>query len=306
MSYLKQRLSIISEQITHRNIIYLDYPIHLNVGDLLIYKGATSFFDENGYNVVLAQSVYNFNVEEINKILEATKCSIVLHGGGNFGDLYSIHQDLRRRVFECFPEQNIVMLPQSAHYNREELIEKDKKIICNLKNTHFFARDKASSAIFNSLEISNSLAPDMAHQLFGLIDRGHGSGGGTLRLLRKDAEISQFQKRLKIDSGIREIDWSDLLTANDKAIARFVKIPQKLSVGSTLSYLAWSKYADVLKNKMARYFSRYDKIYTSRLHAHILASLLSIDSEVVDNSYGKNFSYLDSWTASIEGVSMVS
>jgi pyruvyl transferase EpsO len=98
MIYLKELLANISNKIIHRNIIYLDYPVHLNVGDLLIYKGTMAFFKENGYKLILAQSVNNFNIKAIKKILETESCSIVLHGGGNFGGLYEIHQKLQMKV----------------------------------------------------------------------------------------------------------------------------------------------------------------------------------------------------------------
>jgi len=51
-------------------------------------------------------------------------------------------------------------------------------------------------------------------------------------------------------------------------------------------------------------FRGADGIITSRLHGHILASLLGLPHTLRDNSYGKNRSYYDAWSASLSFVTM--
>ncbi|MDI5788788.1 hypothetical protein PO124_11350 [Bacillus licheniformis] len=44
-----------------------------------------------------------------------------LSGGGNFGDLYPHFQQFRERVVEHYPDNRIVILPQSIYYEHEEI-----------------------------------------------------------------------------------------------------------------------------------------------------------------------------------------
>ena len=42
--------------------------------------------------------------------------TILLHGGGNFGDLWPIYQRFREHVIAAFPDHRIVQLPQTVHF----------------------------------------------------------------------------------------------------------------------------------------------------------------------------------------------
>ena len=61
MDRLKQRLGRIAEVMPPtRPIVYLDYPVHDNVGDLLIHQGADAFLDDYGYTVLGRFSIHDF------------------------------------------------------------------------------------------------------------------------------------------------------------------------------------------------------------------------------------------------------
>lgn len=53
MIALKKKLDVIEKVVpSGSRVIYLDIPLHLNVGDLLIYKGTEQFFREKKYQVL--------------------------------------------------------------------------------------------------------------------------------------------------------------------------------------------------------------------------------------------------------------
>jgi pyruvyl transferase EpsO len=58
----------------------------------------------------------------------------------------------------------------------------------------------------------------------------------------------------------------------------------------------WIDYAEKLVGDAVNLFSGFDVITTDRLHAHILACLMGIPNRVLNNSYGKNYSYVEAWT----------
>lgn len=60
--------------------------------------------------------------------------------------------------------------------------------------------------------------------------------------------------------------------------------------------LFWQKYAEKQINKSVEMFCNHKIIYTDRLHGHILACLLNKEHYILDNSYGKNSSYIEQWT----------
>ena len=41
---------------------------------------------------------------------------ILMPGGGNFGDLYTLYNEFRLKVIEDFPDNRIVMPPQQAAF----------------------------------------------------------------------------------------------------------------------------------------------------------------------------------------------
>ena len=52
MLILKEKLQFINDLIIDKSdVVYFEYPIYLNVGDLLIYHGTEKFFTDNGINI---------------------------------------------------------------------------------------------------------------------------------------------------------------------------------------------------------------------------------------------------------------
>src|SRR3546814_11822273 len=94
MRSLKARLQAVRGLVPlDRPVLYLDYPVHLNIGDLLINLGTEAWFGSAGYEIACRASVFDFGRRDAGRI--SPDSSIVLHGGGNFGDLYPIHQEFR-------------------------------------------------------------------------------------------------------------------------------------------------------------------------------------------------------------------
>ena len=108
---LKNKLNPIVELIKDKNdVFYFDYPLHLNVGDLLIYHGTEQFFKDHHINVTLKRCEYDLDLEEV-KAKITPNTTILLHGGGNFGDLYPQHQKIREEIVTNFPNNRIIVLP---------------------------------------------------------------------------------------------------------------------------------------------------------------------------------------------------
>jgi Polysaccharide pyruvyl transferase len=61
---------------------------------------------------------------------------ILIHGGGNLGDLWPRHQQLREQVIRDFPNRPILQLPQSIHFGDRSGLERAKRVFEGHPNLH--------------------------------------------------------------------------------------------------------------------------------------------------------------------------
>lgn len=308
---LKQDLKKISDFIIDKNdVLYFDYPLHLNVGDLLIYAGTEAFFKEYGINIRLRRCFQTFDIDEVKKYVNKNT-TILCHGGGNFGDLYPLLQQLRESLVKTFPDNRIIVLPQTAFFTDSQEMKKASSIFSQHKDCYLFARDTATQEIMYHFSDKVFLSPDMAHQLYGSLPFKHAklnTSDNKLYFLRKDIEASHFEKEIqsKLPASATIKDWEDILTKTD---LRIEKIFSKLAKLANKLYFSWLK--DCINTQWYRYtlkviaraqkeFLSYDQIVTTRLHGHIFSCLLGVPNQVCDNSYGKNMGYYNQWTKLID------
>lgn len=303
MYSLKGKLSKILDFIEDKkDVVFVDFPLHHNIGDLLILSGTINFFKNNSIDVKLHQSVYNLNIDKA-----VTKnTTIICHGGGNFGDLYHIHQKLRENIVNSFPHNRVIILPQTAFFKDPKKEEASKKIFKAHNNVIMFARDKATYNTFEEFSDHTYLMPDMAHELYGTLPKV-AKNKPVLYFLRNDIEKNPIQLQMKKEIESNDcFDWGDLLTKKDHRIAygvrQLIRVNKKLKSNSLdkVIFKIWNTHAENLVSEMSKLFSSYEKIITSRLHGHILSCLVDVPSSIIDNSYGKNTAYYELWTKDLE------
>ncbi|HBR1484751.1 polysaccharide pyruvyl transferase family protein [Klebsiella quasipneumoniae] len=309
---LKNKLTEILPFIKDKNeVIFLDYPVYLNVGDLLIYHGTENFFKENNINIKLRRSNARYSVKEIKKYINPNTV-ILMQGGGNFGDLYPEFQKFRQDVVSSFPDTRIIILPQTAFFENEHELNKSVKSFGAHKDLIIFSRDTRSLSIFKKFTSQTFLMPDMAHSLWGTLPKSQKSKG-TLYLIRNDKEINQVQRRLleHKNGDDKYVDWEDILTTKDLLMRKLCRKLDgiggvtNLSVLKNISNVIWYNYTYKMVQRYALYFTSHEKVVTSRMHGHIFSCLLSLPNDVIDNAYGKNSGYFKEWTYDIDGTKLL-
>ena len=60
--------------------------------------------------------------------------TILLQGGGNFGDIWRPCQDFRLKVIRDYMDNPIIILPQSVFYEDEKVLEQDVEEMGRHKN----------------------------------------------------------------------------------------------------------------------------------------------------------------------------
>jgi pyruvyl transferase EpsO len=275
---------------------YLDYPLHTNVGDLLIFLGTMDFFRWNRNGIPVSFSVRDAR-EKAWAALENVDV-IVCHGGGNFGDIYHSHQALREAAVERFAHKPIVIMPQSIHFGSETELKRSAAIFARHDNVTILVRDEASYAVARKHFSDKVIAvPDMAHRLFdgfSPIRDGQSQHLGTLKLMRRDVEAAKDQV-----AGASTLDWKDLLSLNDKArIGAFrlqAAAARFLGADANSPAFAYERAVKKTINGLCTSLVRYDDWQTSRLHGVILGNLLLKSVAASDNNYRKIERYSQFW-----------
>lgn len=297
MDTIKEKLQMILRVIPPGSkIYYIDYPVYGNGGDMLIMKGTEKFFSDNRIKVLKRFSVLDFP-----KNLQIGKDIIlVLNGGGNFGDLYPLHQSLREHIVSEYHSNRVVVLPQTIFYKEEKEYDKTARIFNQHPDLHLFTRDTECYELarkkFRCCQVY--LSPDMAHQLWP-ITHNNEETINILYFLRTDIEKGNAQQEFKLSEQEDSCDWSTLFSVTDKKIIklflRLYAVKRRTRVQLPNSIL-WYKFTDHLMRKTVRLFGSYQIIHTSRLHGHILSCLMDKQNILIDNSYGKNSAYYYTWT----------
>ncbi len=305
LATLKRKLNGIVDQFDRsQRCIYVDYPLHTNVGDLLINLGTEQLFREQQLNIWRRYNYYDFprRVPDV-----SDKDVFLLHGGGNFGDLWFDFQGLRERIIAQYPRNRVIVLPQTVYYGSPE---EERASLARMKqhqNLHVFARDFCSLERLQrgGLECVSAM-PDTAHALLGTIDDASAvPGTGVLRILRQDREASSVPSALDGIHGDTR-DWEAGVFSKPRVLAHLVVVNIMKGTGRygppIDCHQLWYGHRDRLIQDAIRLFSQYETIMTNRLHAMLLGLFLGKRVIVFDNNYGKLSSYYQSWLSDVPDV----
>ena len=289
---------------TQARCIYVDYPLHANIGDLLINLGSERFFQEHGLHIWRRYNQYDFprHIPGIRR-----DDVFLLHGGGNLGDMWEPYQSFRESILERYPENRVIFLPQTVHFRSHDRKIESVRRMTSHRNLHVFLRDHVSLERLQSAGLACvSLAPDMAHSLFGLLKPTHEANpGSVLRLIRDDREASPLPGELRAD-GASVLDWDrGTLGVSRRMLHPFVVRAVK-GIGRYArpvdAHGLWYWHRNRLVRDGVDLFSQYETIVTNRLHGVLLGLLLGKEVRAWDNSYGKLSAYYESWLLDIPGL----
>ncbi|MGR3465603.1 polysaccharide pyruvyl transferase family protein [Limimaricola sp.] len=280
----------------------VDFPFHANIGDSAIWAGElTALREIRGHGPAYVAHAGS-PPEELGRFLPEGG-TILLSGGGNFGDLWPVHQRYRERIVALYPHHRIVQLPQSIHYDDPRAAARARRILAAHPDFHLMLRDRRSVAFAAAhLGIAARLVPDAAMCL-GPRDATGPATTDLQCLLRRDQERRADAGTAAAHfPGAPVADWARLDAAYWRGARRRMRLARRLpglpglgTRGMALRRGFFERFAHAHLDLGLRQLARSRWIVTDRLHGHILATLLNRPHVVIDNSHGKIARFIEAW-----------
>lgn len=312
---LRRHIAKQLDDMIDRDYVLFGLPYYLNIGDILIWEGERQYFNRFRHKCINE----GYHYRDYWRIKGNTL--IVLQGGGNFGDLWRFIQEERLSIVQRYMNNPIIISPVTCWYENTVLLRQDAEIFSKHPNLTICARDALSFALlkkhFNKNQIL--LVPDMAF----CIDRA-----GIERYVHNERKETLFLKRTDKELGLnsplipKEVldkadvhDWPSMerdplcwiryrrLHDYGKKVEHYkgLRAISRVILKSSDWYFH-ERCRKHLIQEGASFLSQYCNIYTTRLHVGILSILLDKSVTFIDNSYGKNLSFFETWLNDTDGV----
>jgi len=226
--------------------------------------------------------------------------TVVIHGGGNIGDLWPDQEAFRERVMADFAESAIVQMPQSIHFDDAANVARVKSAFARHPRFTLFVRDRGSLAVARDcLELDPILAPDMAFALWPLRRVGRAVTPYVVQC-RTDKERSSYEPVINSFDWVHPPDKAEKWMDDHLREARHL---MRLGGFGVSAYGAWlDRLCSLRVRRGLRLLSRGEVVISDRLHGVLLSVLAGIPVVALDNRIGKIRALLDTWLCDFPGL----
>lgn len=258
------------------DVVYvIGCPEFSNLGDNAIMVAEVEFLKKYGIPAkhieCITEKEFLKDYEIISGLIDK-KSLICGLGGGNMGNQYGSEEKVRRTMLVCFPNNRIIIFPQTIHYVGETKTvdeQESKKYYNGRANLTLIAREEESQKIMQRLypDTETLLTPDIVlftkKELYDVVPQER---NGVLFCMRSDAEKSIYD--------------ADLL-----ALKEFIKSKgsdyQETDMYSDCAITKENR-KDCIRRKMQE-FCGAELVITDRLHGMIFAAITETPCIVFSN-----------------------
>ena len=293
-NHLKEYYKELTEQIRkdyrENSIFLIGTSDRSNVGDHLIAQKEKKFLEKIFPETVIFEITGDHYRQEKTSILDLI-CSgdmIFITGGGFLGDLWMDEEYLVRSIIKSFPDNKIVILPQTISFlNGGQEIEKTKLIYSGHSKLYVTAREKQSYDYLKSfINIDRcGLFPDMALYEDGVLEDNK---NGAVLCFRTDKESCVSDKtKIYIENYMKQKDISieNASTCDEDDI---LLCDRKEHITKKIEKFAAKEY-----------------VITDRLHGMIISVLAGTKCIAFDNSSNKVSGVYNCWLKECKNIRMV-
>jgi exopolysaccharide biosynthesis predicted pyruvyltransferase EpsI len=289
--------------------VLVDYPDAANAGDHAIWVGEKILLKTLGIELA-----YQCSLETYDKIAMAAALgsgTILMHGGGNFGDTYRYHQ-FRHQVLADFPDNKIVVFPQTVMFFTDSGIRQSADLFSAHADVTIAVRDVLSLHILERSFGRHQrivLAPDMAFMIepqtrpikpaFGIVWLSRTDTEGVHGALIPETVKPQKLRKQNIDLGSYDDGIATVVQADVAGSMLLVTDWYRCTLDqqglNRYRILGFDQRSQFWLDRALRILSSGHVVITDRLHAHILCTLIGKPHVLLNNSYGKNVSFFETW-----------
>jgi exopolysaccharide biosynthesis predicted pyruvyltransferase EpsI len=289
----------------------VDFPRSVNCGDHSIWLGEKALLASLGVEVAYECDAFTYDRAAMaSRIGDGV---ILMHGGGNFGDLYTLYNEFRLRVIEDFPGNEVIVLPQQVTFLNNGYLNRTKAVIGRHKHVTLLARGiMAHHFLLRHFgqRARVLMAPDMAFAL-GAQARQCPPAYDVVWIARTDGEKAHANEA-EVATGLSEarvnmlnlngfadgipISYKMKHRPGEMLITDWNNIDWTPATQSACGQLDFDSQSRIFVSRALTLLSLGRIVITDRLHAHIFCLLLGIPHILLNNIIGKNWSFYETWT----------
>lgn len=254
-----------------------------NLGDQAIVEAQRNFihFCLPDYDIIeIREELFSHVRKELKRLIKPESI-LTIPGGGNMGDVWFADEDRRRCIIKDYPDNEIIIFPQSINYSNTEEGEKCLQESIELYNSHrnliICAREKVSFDYMVSYypKCRILLTPDI--------------------VLSFQPKVKHMRSNVMIClRGDKEKKTSPLVLDEIRAAANAVGFQYQYSDTLTSSYVFLTERKNILIDKLNE-FASAELVITDRLHGMIFAAITKTPCMVLPNGNHKIKGVYDLW-----------
>ena len=266
----------------------LNTPDYMNLGDHAITVAESRYLNKNfGEFSELGSNVCHIDGLRRLKSFVKPYDVIFVQGGGNMGSLWRMCEENIRNIVRIFPDNRIVIFPQSVYYGDSEeeaaYFAQSQEVYNGHKDLLICSRDRRSFDFVNrSYKCGSMLLPDM---VLTLEHNKRSERRGIGLLLRDDKEkLIRGDYRVKAELAAKKLGMELKLITHHPAVdpcSRHKLIDELLDV-----------------------YSSCELVITDRLHGMILSAVTNTPCIAFDNSYHKVSDLYKTWLGDCEHITL--
>lgn len=271
------KLNSILKRDNKLNAIFLiGSPLHGNIGDHAISIAEMKLLREikNKQIIEIPGEYYNLCLNKIKRVVK-TNDIIVITGGGFIGSLWLNEENMVRNVIKAFPNNKIIIMPQTVFFENTEKGAKElqisKEIYEGHKDLWLFVREENSFEYCkkNFEKIKHLfLVPDIVTYLDYELPKEQRSG--ILLCLREDKErVVSKENKLQLVKELEKLNF--LIKETTTVLKRRVSLLERQKV---------------FEEKLLE-FKTSKLVITDRLHGMLFAAITATPCIAMNNSSGK-------------------
>lgn len=268
-------------------------PYYINPGDTLIWEGALDLLKGCNYKCIDTCGWNDYSYRPLNK-----DTVILIIGGGFFGDVWRNAWEPVVNTVTKYPDNKIIILPQSIYYSSTEFALSDAKKLALCNDLTIFVRDQKSYDFAVGLFTNTiKLVPDLAFHFPISKLRDYDSRHNRVLYVKRVDKEKPIRDLKEIESlkNVDIRDWPDMSGSYDWNLRIIMAIYNRISSISfaphisrwIIEKLMYYFFRTTITKNAIDFINQYDTIYTTRLHVMILSFLLDKEVFILDNSYGK-------------------